>query len=312
MIKICERFLYQQAEEWNIKLKAPINFFIFNNYHLESTNINIFWFQKRQRFPFLVTRLSHDGDALEREYDHLCQVESYHVDSAPRPLHYGPLGGFFTMWMTGLPGTRFQPDASRLRRHLDTLISTVLTMHSRLRGAAQPANEQRVKRVLDDPINSVLNYKNSTVIHRGYHAVHLASRDLVASSLPVIPQHGDLFLGNILWDKQRFYFVDWEEFNTIDLPCYDIFTLLLSILQSFSQSPAAWPKRLTRLMASQLRRYAAVLGLSSDIQRVLLPLTLANWFHRQYIQGHQKSAQQKYTWIENYFEHEALWQEALL
>ena len=58
-------------------------------------------------------------------------------------------------------------------------------------------------------------------------------------TLPVIPQHGDLFIDNVLRYREEYHIVDWDSFGEIDLPFHDLITLLLSFLQASSSCTGA-------------------------------------------------------------------------
>jgi thiamine kinase-like enzyme len=123
----------------------------------------------------------------------------------------------------------------------------------------------------------------------------------------MIPQHGDLFLDNLLTDGKRWHVVDWETFGSIDLPFYDLFTLLLSALSSEGETPDRWKPALAAATPGLTADYVCRLDLNAADIPVLLPLSLANWFHLQWSDGRAEFAGRMYKKIEHYFEHPEQW-----
>lgn len=311
MIKEYEKFLYEMSTGWGLTVTGPLKFFLFNNYHPHSTNIDIFWFHRTERSPFLVTKLSRVAVHFEREYENLKQGYAHQLVCIPRPLYCGRLGCFHTLWMTGLRGSPTSPGDPRLAKYIGRLVDAVIDMHRRLRCPGHEPEGQRVRRLVEEPLKTVAEYGTSATVRRCCQALQKTCSDLVAHQLPVIPQHGDLFFGNVLRNGRQFYFVDWENFNIIDFPYYDLFTLLFSFLRRFGRTPEHCPARVAKQIPKLIRRYTSELSLSVGNPAPLFPLTLANWFHMLYSFGRQKFAGEMYKSIESYFENEHRWQKTL-
>lgn len=311
MIKEYEKFLYEMSTEWGLTVTGPLKFFLFNNYHAHSTNIDIFWFHRTERSPFLVTKLSRKVAHLECEYENLKQVYGHQFVCIPKPLYFGSLGGFHTLWMTGLRGFQLRPGGPHLAKYINRLVDAVIDMHRRLRCSAHVSEGQRVRRLVEEPLKTVAEYGTSATVRRCCQALQETCSDLVAHQLPVIPQHGDLFLGNVLRDGGQFYFVDWENFNIIDFPYYDLFTLLFSLLRGFGRTPECCPARVAKQIPKLIQRYTLELCLPVSNLNLLFPLTLANWFHMLYARGNREFDGEMYKLIESYFENEHRWQKIL-
>jgi thiamine kinase-like enzyme len=125
---------------------------------------------------------------------------------------------------------------------------------------------------------------------------------------PVIPQHGDLFVDNLLADRDRYSIVDWETFGQIDLPFYDLVTLLLSRLSANGEILDQWDSSITKRLPEFVQRYSGQLNLQVDDLRSLLPLTLANWFHLQWTDGRKAFTSRMYRTIQHYFDNVEVWE----
>jgi hypothetical protein len=124
----------------------------------------------------------------------------------------------------------------------------------------------------------------------------------------VIPQHGDLFLGNLIGGAGSWRVVDWETFGAVDLPFYDLFTLLLSLLRSTGDTPEHWDPALARKVPQVIAFYAQQLNLSVADIPLLLPLSLANWFYIHWIDGRQKFTATMCKMLQHYFDNTPMWE----
>lgn len=128
----------------------------------------------------------------------------------------------------------------------------------------------------------------------------------------MIPQHGDLYLDNVLCYRKECHIVDWENFGLIDLPFYDVLTLLLSFLRASGDTPDRWAPALAKEMPMLLDRYARGLQLEGPMPSALLSLTLVNRFYLHWIEKRSAAAAVMYTELAHHFEHTAFWQEVFL
>ncbi len=130
--------------------------------------------------------------------------------------------------------------------------------------------------------------------------------------LPVVPQHGDFFSGNLLLHRKQWHIVDWESFGFIDLPLYDVLTFFLSLLQTGEGDAEAWSPSLAANIPALMSWYAEQFGLSRKDMALLLPLTLMNWFHLQWTDGRRAFATRTYKAIENYFRNPESWERIIV
>jgi len=309
MISQWKSLLQERLSDWDLPPEGDWSFLVFNNYHPQCTNIDLFWFHAGGAFPRVVTKLCSQETVARREYQSLVRVHPYAPMAIPKPLNFEPLDGFWALWMEGVRGAAPRSedyDASRLR----LLVDLIAGIHSAVRTAEDGAPE-RYRRMVLEPIEVVSDFGQDTSVQEGLAKVRSqVSLDWI-SSLPVVPQHGDLFSGNLLLDGNQWRVIDWESFGLIDLPCYDLLTLLISLFTQNGGDPDGWDPGLKELAPTLLGAYSQTLGLGPANISLLLPLTLANWFHLQWSDGRQPFAGHMYEIIQAYFKHSEKWHKVL-
>jgi aminoglycoside phosphotransferase (APT) family kinase protein len=309
VIKNWQQQLTTKAAEWGLPAGDRWTFLLHNNYQPTASTINLLWFYGQEAFPRAVTKMASDHDILAREYRNLQEVYSVAHSHVPRPLSLGESDGFTMLWMEGVPGLRI---SGRYSKGLLVELSEMLvSIHRAVRREAQEPASRRHARLIAEPLAAVISHGDSATVGRGCAAVlEEATVDCVAQ-LPVIPQHGDLYLDNVVRHRDQIHVVDWENFGVNDLPYYDLLTLLISFLRASSAKTKEWDPRLRKQIPDLIDGYAQALDIPRSTVRVMLPITLANWFHLHWSER-RPAAEVMYAVLEDYFENQAHWQETFL
>ncbi len=311
MIAECKAFLLANSSRWKLPARGEWTFVFHNNYHPHCNSINLLWFRQRDQFPIVVTKIYRDPEILNREFDNLKRVHAAAPDLVPRPLHLGQLAGFWMLWMTGLPGSRFRIEEKYSQDALRSIVEALIALHTALRTATADG-ATRYRKMVSAPLEAVSSFEHSSAVRTSCKALAARISPDWVSSLPVIPQHGDFFSGNLLLHKEHWHIVDWETFGFVDLPLYDLFTFCLSLLRAGAGNPETWPASLPSLIAPLVSRYCKQFSLLRSDGAVLLPLTLVNWFHIQWADGRREFAERTYEAIESYFRDTDAWETAIL
>jgi hypothetical protein len=312
MIGQWKAFLQDHAAKWNLPGAGDWSFLLHNNYHPHCSNLNLLWFHNGARFPYVVTKAFHDESLPKREFENLQYLYARVPALVPRPLHFGLQAGWWTLWMEGVPGLRFGT-SSYNPATLRSLVQVVAKIHGAVRNGGNMPGPGRYQRTIIEPLQTVAEFGMSSSVRAGCADIAATSSEEWLNSLPSIPQHGDLFSSNILSNRERWWVLDWESFGIIDLPFYDLFTLLFSLLRTGAEyTPEQWDGSMTKHVPALIASYAEALGMTTaDVPR-LLPLTLANWFHLQWRDGRKEFTEQMYKAIRHYFEHPGVWNNAFL
>ena len=192
------------------------------------------------------------------------------------------------------------------------MVEMVLSMHSAVRRPVAESAHDRYHRLVTQPLHALTEFGVSSAVREG--CAKLAARVRADSLVPLdsIPQHGDLFAGNVLIDRRQWSVIDWESYGAVDLPFYDVFTLLFSLLRVRGESPDHWDSSVVKEVPALIDRYTAGLSLPPTVVPFLLPLSLANWFHVQYRDGRKDFAHRMYRTMEDYFQNTNAWERVFI
>jgi len=312
MIGVWKGLLLDNVAEWRLPVGGEWSFVIYNNYQPHCSNLDVLWFHNRTAFPRVVAKFCNDPAPLKKEFENMRRAHQCAPAVVPKPLHFGPLGHLWGLWMEGVPGSVITTAKSYAPDVLHCLVEIVASLHAAVRRGRDELDPGRYRNLVQEPLEAVAQFRPSTVVKTGCSQVTAAISAQGLNSLPVIPQHGDLYSGNILSYRDRFYIVDWESFGAIDLPFYDLLTLLYSLLRDTGGTPATWNPTLMNLVPSLIRSYAQRLHLTPADASRLLPLALANWFYLHLKEGHQAFTENMYRTIEQYFEGPETWKRVFL
>ena len=312
MIGIWKGFLLDRLAEWRLPAGGEWNFVLHNNYHPHCNNLNVMWFYNGGAFPLVVAKYSDNPAQLEREFENIRRVHECAPAVAPNPLHFGRQGHLWGLWMEGVPGSVLTTAKCYAPDVLRSVVELVASFHSAIRRGREKPEPGRYQHMVQEPLEAVAQFGPSTAVKAGCAEVAAAISAQWLNSLPVIPQHGDLYSGNILSHRDRYYVVDWEGFGGIDLPFCDLLILLYSLLRDTGKTPTAWDPTLMSQFPSLIRSYAQRLDLTpADVSR-LLPLALINWFYAHLKEGRKAFTEDMYRTIQQYFESPEPWKRAFL
>jgi len=309
MIEQWKHILNERAAAWRVPSGGEWKCLFFNNYQPNYSTITLLWFHGGDAFPAVVTKLFRSPEIPQREFDSLVYAHSKVPAIVPRPLHVGREGNFWALWMEGVPG--FPAKAEDMApANLRSLVQSVVSLHSVPLRFAAPDAAERYRRLVSQPLEAVSAFGSSPAVRQGCAGLRAAIVPGDMAELRPIPQHGDLFAGNALLHEGRWRVIDWENYGAIDLPFFDLLTLLISLLRTGCDSAAQWPQRLVKELPAAMALYAESLSLPQAAVRTVLPLTLANWFYVQWCDGRKEFAERMYRTIEDYFRNTAIWQAA--
>lgn len=299
-------FLLENRPGWRLPVGGQWHFWVYNNWHPHCANLDIMWFHGDDRFPRVVTKLDREQGALEREFENLAFVHSRVSDCVPRPFDFLKLGDFWALWMEGVPG--FPANIGRSAKMRHSIVKALVSIHTAVHGETKRTGDERYRQMVCDPLQVLTQFGDSAAVRTECGRLSQKIDKEWVDSLPVFPQHGDLYPGNIIWFRDQPHVLDWESFGDVDLPFYDLLILLVSLLMPDGMTPA--PDSV-RQAPSLIKQYSAGIGLAVPDLELLLPLVLANWFHLKRTNGGRKSTERMYRLIAHLLEHSDIWRSTL-
>jgi aminoglycoside phosphotransferase (APT) family kinase protein len=312
MIGEWKGILVARAADWDLPPRGDWKCLLHNNYHPAASTLNVLWFHGKDRFPRAVTKIGRQESTLVHEFESLRMVYPLAESYMPRPLCLEKRDELWMLWMAGVPGFRIPRRSSYPAPVLQSMVDMLASIHH---GLARPAGESsadRHERMVARPLTALMEWGPSAEVRASCRTIEGASSAAWLQQLPVIPQHGDVFLDNVIRDRDRYYLVDWETFGAIDLPFYDLLTLMISILRASGETPERLNSNLVRQVPLMIEQYARRLGLAVSLVPKLLPLTMANWFYLHWLEGRQPIMEAMYATIDRYFRHKGTWDEVFV
>jgi hypothetical protein len=109
-----------------------------------------------------------------------------------------------------------------------------------------------------------------------------AREHLVSAKAPALPQHGDCWTLNVLWNEGEIRILDWEHFGLVFEPFMDAWTFVLSLCGDNGDSDGATlfsRGRIATVAEQAIRHYASSVGLPAHLGRDVFPLVLVRFIH---------------------------------
>jgi len=278
LIEDCKQLLSTRAAEWGLPAGGKWNPIFHNNHQPTRSTINLLWFHQNDKFPRAVTKMLWRGHSvLAQEFQRLQAVYTLAPRYVPRPMHLGDMDGFGMLWMEGVPGCRIPPARRYPTSLLSASVDILVSIHRAVNKGIEQSVADRHACMIAAPLKAVLQFGGPAVRAGCLALLETATAEWL-QTLPVIPQHGDLFFDNVLLYREECHIVDWDNFGDIDLPFHDLITLLLSFLPTSSSDSDRWRwnPEFRRQLPLLVERYARGIQLPASIVSVLLPLALAN------------------------------------
>jgi len=274
----------------------------------------VLWFHNREKFPSAACKVSRDEGILRREFGHLTEAWSRAPEHVPRPFACEYQAGFCMLWMAASPGRQLPIDRPLPASKLDSIVDLLLSIHQAGGHQTDGPAVRRHMRMVVEPLESITRFADSRLVRDGCATLLRQTSIEWLAALPVMPQHGDFALCNLLW-HDRWRAVDWENYGAVDLPFYDLYTLVFSLVGVPGKLSHEWDPDRARNMPGLFGRYARGLGLPVSVARLVLPLTLANWFHAlQHAERHYNAQLMAalHRAATDYFGNQAAWEQRLL
>jgi hypothetical protein len=282
-----------------------------NNYHPHCSNVNLFWFHGTDRYPAVVAKVFQSPGLPSREFENQSRASTQAPFCVPKPLYFGQHGNrFWAVWMEGVRGFPLSERETRDRDTITSVAATIARMHAAF-GLA-PVEVTRYARLVEQPVNALRGCGDAKAVLNGCENLLRECSPEWLRSVPAVPQHGDLFSGNVVGERTTHYILDWETLNEIDLPFYDMITLLLSCLGSGGKNPEQWDRTMQEQTTLLLSMYAERLNLSPGDVRLLLPLTLVNWSYIHLKGGRANFSRRLYSMLASYFANRVKWEKVFV
>jgi aminoglycoside phosphotransferase (APT) family kinase protein len=259
---------------------CPLQAMLYNSTNSNRRDMSIFVFADHRQRPSWVIRCHSDQEITTREFTALHQLAQAHCDCQPEVIGAADLEDLHALLLRFCEGRHISREMLlESKVTLDSVISVLAHVHTTLAPYANTDKTIQIEmitrqllafreRLNFDPHDFLSHVENSLRLVQYY-------------TLPSLPQHGDFAWMNLLQHHGHVVILDWEHFSLVTTPFFDIWTLILSLLQDFSVESFGQlfhSTHLSRLAVYALKSYARLINLPFHAAREVLPLVLADFF----------------------------------
>jgi hypothetical protein len=256
----------------------------------------LFLFRDEEPQPEFVVKLTRDpahNPRLENEWRALGWLRDAGLDHpgvVPRPAFFGHHAGLAVLGESAVAGARFREhttaraDCAMARRAAEWLVELAAAT------AKRPADNRAAGAALRAVLARFDGLYRLTDAHRRRLQGHVDAIEAAASPMPLVMQHGDPGVWNLLVsDDGRPAFLDWEAAERAGMPLWDLFYFMRSFAVTVSRaagvrSSMAGVRRqlfedrpVNQMLVALVERHCEQLGLD---RRLVEALFVTCWMHR--------------------------------
>ena len=256
--------------------------FLYNNYDLTEGSILLFLFKHSATAPFSVLKLSRNKTILFREYENLKLIRNIYPTIATVPLFFDEIEEFYVLCTEPLNAYRVTGYRAQFKK-LRLVTARLSKLHHLLQSQTGTTTIQPAEYLT--PFSGLYDTDLPVAIADYYNDLAMEHVGKI-ESMPVrrIPQHGDLYFDNILAMGSQVYFLDWEDFGEVNMPGYDLFSLVLDLCDVQNKMADVVAESIDDV-ARCTRDYFPILEIPAGVVGALVVYTLVQQYYRSWIQG---------------------------
>lgn len=228
MINYLEKLILNNREKWTSGVKPKRLDFLKTHAGQATRNrkIGFFVFANKEPIIFAKTvRESKYNKIIEDGFEKLKSIyKILNDDSTPKPIYLGNHQGIAFSLETVIVGKQFRnwKKQGDLEKFLNWFFKfqKLITQKEKKMIQARDFLSELVRKFLTLYKIEKDSEQLIVEIHRSLE------RDINQMALPSIIQHGDLTPDNVINDKGKIKVIDWDNFNKIDLPAFDLLVFL--------------------------------------------------------------------------------------
>ncbi|MEO8287337.1 MAG: phosphotransferase [Chloroflexota bacterium] len=175
---------------------------------------------------------------------------------------------------------------------------------------SRPFDASILDEFIEQPLRAIMaRFGDGAVPPEAFKAVSDAARLYMGHPVSPVAEHGDLWVGNLLFSRSRLCVVDWEHFVAETLPGFDMLLFCITYALHFPWRPFGWESEnvafsrallhrtwLTRHIKTFLAVNCANTGLPTGLVPIMVPVVLARMALREAECSPGKSGQES-TWL---------------
>ncbi len=262
---------------------AQINFIILDKVVLvfKSTDVS----------PFVVLKISRYS-TLEKEFANLKKIHSLLPDITPSPLFFDCSDNLYVFGQSCVAGVGLVtvPLTASLIR---SCFGALSTFHRSVMKGTFTFDTETLPEMLHRQRNQFEKINPELRDIRGYKEHVTAIAFSAESFFPMIPQHGDFSLVNLVYSREndQMSIIDWADFGKTCLPLYDVFLLMVSnYLGRVSCEELLQQGIIEKVFVECLHEYLEEFEIRAEDIGSLFVVFIITFFNQNYLAGREETA----------------------
>ncbi len=266
--------------------KQPIQFLIYNNFDPVISSMLLFLFSAGEKSPGVVIKICKTAGIIKKEYGNLRILKNQLNSLVPEPLFFNRIDSFEVMAMEMVKGNHLD-NLSVKSNLLSLIVDKMIIFHKTVQKGNLEHNQ--LNELINQSLNSI-NSKDKNSPLRSFYSniIKELSENFDHFNFPKIPQHGDFFISNILFNSNGIYILDWEDFGQICIPGYDLYFLLLDLFANERFLAERLPHKIMKIKNSikdNIKKYFESFSIPLKYSRFIFIITLLKQFEYSYRLG---------------------------
>lgn len=266
--------------------KQPIQFLIYNNFDPVISSMLLFLFSAGEKSPGIVIKICKTAGIIEKEYENLRILKNQLNYLVPSPLFFNRIDSFEVMAMEMVKGNHLD-NLSVNSNLLSLLVDKMIIFHKTVQKGKLKHNQ--LNELIDQSLSSIKSKdKNSPLSSFYSNSMQKLLENFEPFNFPKIPQHGDFFISNVLYNSGEICILDWEDFGQICIPGYDLYFLLLDLFANerfLAERSSHKIMKIKNSIKDNIIKYFESFSIPSKYSRIIFLITLLEQFEYSYRLG---------------------------
>lgn len=259
-------------------------------------------FNKSSKEPQIIMKFSENREILENEYKNLCEIHFKLNSYAPKPVFFKQLNDLYVLGINYIKGEKL--DNIKLNNKIiDRIIFSLADFHKKICKGKICISNMKISNFYEYFCSICKEDAGRKLIESTFTKILMRLEEIKDVQFPNIIQHGDFTNDNILVTKREIFLLDWENFNMINIPFFDLVTFFISLNSRFEPNSSnihPYGSEFINSFRRNLAIYCDFMLIPFEYIRYFFPASLLIFYQLNYIQKRYPLANLLLEWMKYY------------